>query len=454
VEEISKNGKQYLTPDEQERLRQKDAVDAHRDGLRADVMGSIVGSDPSSPGYLGKINHLVTAHGAVDALQPQRMGPAGFDVRTMTPARTNESAPSEAAPDGAAGAPALMASGNRMTPATPTALPPEGRADMAAPVMGAPEKRGWLGKIGEGFARMGKIAGRVGDVAGTMLAPEAMLMIPGTTLNRTMGQRRDLMRQEKQLDIDERKQRLEAGASQAQFNTPEKRRAFVQQNPDLFVGADQFQKNDFIATGKWPTREPAAQKETDKKVDSYTNAEGKRVEVFQRADGSTYESAGGKVQDKARITTPFEAFTYGTPEERKSAQEFIDLEKRLGARYQKPSEFDERYRLFKEDPETYKAMFGDRQGAVDKATATKMLGYFDKRRRELDQDFTLDDQQKKEQLADIDRLAQPFMDVTQPGAGGGPKEDRVRVIAPNGQPGTIPRSKLEAAKKKGYRATQ
>jgi len=464
---IGKGDDRLLTPDEQEELRQKDAAESQRDGLRADVMGSIAGSDPSSPGYLGRINHLVTAHGAVDALQPERMGPAGFDVRTMTPARTNQSTPNEATPDVSAGAPALMGSNNRMTPATPTALPPEGRAEMAGPPrMGAPAKPGILGRIGDVARTMGRIGARAGEIAGDVFAPGEMMLIPGTNLNRMMRDKSSLMRQEKQLDIDERRQRLESGAAQREFATPDRRRVYMEQHPGQFQHLSEFEKNDFILTGKFPQREPAAPKEADKRIDSYTNADGKRVEVLQKADGSTYEQVGGKTLEKPTHTSAFEAFTYGTPEEKKAAQDFLDLEKRLGSRYRDPTEFEEKYRLFQEDPETYKAMFGDKSGSgPDKATATKMLNYFDKRRREVQQDFTLEDQQKQEQLNEIDKLAQPFMDAVQPGAAGGPgsatprptsarggsQGHRVTVIAPDGTRGTVPLSKLKAAKEQGYR---
>ncbi len=154
-------------------------------------------------------------------------------------------------------------------------------------------------------------------------------------------------------------------------------------------------------------------------------------------------------------TSAFEAFAYGTPEEKKAAQDYLEFEKKLGARYRTPNEFDERFRLFKEDPDTYRAMFGDKSGsAPDRATATRMLNYFDKRRREVNGDFTLDDDEKKQQLQEIENLERPFMEAVQPGATGGSKGDRVEVIHPNGQRGTIPRSQLGAAKKKGYREAQ
>ena len=83
-----------------------------------------------------------------------------------------------------------------------------------------------------------------------------------------------------------------------------------------------------------------------------------------------------------------------------------------------------------------------------------MLNYFDRRRREINQDFTLDDAQKQEQLKDIENLEKPFMDAVQPGRTDRGGEDRVNVIGPDGTPGTVPRSQLEKAKKKGYREAQ
>jgi hypothetical protein len=157
--------------------------------------------------------------------------------------------------------------------------------------------------------------------------------------------------------------------------------------------------------------------------------------------------------ERTTHTSPFEAFAYGDPKERKAAQDFLDMEKRLGSRYKNPSEFEEKYRLFKEDPETYKAMFGDKSGtAPDRRTATSMLNYFDKRRKEVNGDFTLDDDQKKQQLQEIENLERPFLDAVQPNAANG--NDRVTVTHPDGRTGTIPRSQLGAAKKKGYREAQ
>ncbi|HEY6129263.1 MAG TPA: hypothetical protein VIW23_13880 [Candidatus Acidoferrum sp.] len=267
--------------------------------------------------------------------------------------------------------------------------------------------------------------------------------------------------QEQKIQVGERSG--ETAAAQAQFNTPDKRRSYMQQNPDLFEDVSDFQKNDWVLAGKFPQKEPAPEKATDKKIDEGYNAKGQRVHVYQRQDGSQYTKAFPDIVRQEQTTghtSPFEAFAYGSPEEKRSAQDFLDLEHRLGSRYRSPSEFEEKYRLFKQDPETYRAMFGDKNaGGPDRATATKMLAYFDRRRREVNQDFTLEDSQKQEQLKDIENLEQPFLDAVQPGAGRGGAgavgaDDRVEVIHPNGQRGTIPRSQLGTAKKKGYRVVE
>lgn len=155
--------------DEKERLIREAGgmhADDGKDFLRADVMGSIAGADPSSPGYLGKINSLVTAHGAVDRLPATTMG-ATNQPRMRPPTETM------AVPGGDPG----MASGASLTP---TALPPEGRAEMAGPpLMGVAKKPGLLGRIGQ-------VASRMGNIAGDILAPGVMMNIPGTDLNKRM----------------------------------------------------------------------------------------------------------------------------------------------------------------------------------------------------------------------------------------------------------------------------
>jgi hypothetical protein len=169
-------------------------------------------------------------------------------------------------------------------------------------------------------------------------------------------------------------------------------------------------------------------------------------------------------------TSPFEAFAYGSPQEKQSAQDFLALEKNLGAKYQKPDEVQSRYALFKKDPDAYRAMFGDRgQAAADRAgnaasgRAVQMLKYFQNQRDEISKNFMLGDDEKAQKLQELDQLQKPFMDAASAsgsgnagGAGGTSNagSDRVNVIHPDGRAGTIPRSQLPATKRKGYRLAQ
>ena len=326
------------------------------------------------------------------------------------------------------------------------AMPPVGPQmkayeDLAA--KGAPNPKWWQ---------------RALEVAGS-LAPLGRAIeeqIPSTPLGYNAKLNQAALRAAKEQMLGKGEQEHETAAAQAQFNTPEKRRAFVKANPDLLEGADQFQINDWVATGnKFPTREPMPKTERPENLDreAYDYYVGRGMTPAD-ARKRVLQDAQSVKPERQTHTSAFEAFAYGSPEEKKAAQDYIDLEKKSAARYRTPSEFDEKFRLFKEDPETYKAMFGDKAGTPDRATATRMLNYFDKRRREVNGDFMLDETQKQEQLRDIENLEKPFMDAVQPGARGGGNEDRVTVTHPDGRTGTIPRSQIPQAKKKGYRVTQ
>ena len=160
---------------------------------------------------------------------------------------------------------------------------------------------------------------------------------------------------------------------------------------------------------------------------------------------------GAKQWEKPqKFTNPFEAFTYGSAKEKQSAQDFLSFEKKIGQQYEKPGDVEQRYELYNRDPEAYKAMFGDRGAAQDEAQATRMLNYFDKRRKEISGDWALDETEKAKQLSEIDELQKPYMNA----AGGNQDSDRVTVIHPNGTKGTIPRSQLKAAQKKGYKTAR
>ena len=145
-------------------------------------------------------------------------------------------------------------------------------------------------------------------------------------------------------------------------------------------------------------------------------------------------------QTGKRFTDPFEAFTYGTADEKKAAQDFLTFEKKNDARYQKPDEIEARYSLYKRDPQAYMAMFGNRDAAQDsrdQAQAARMLKYFDGQRKSIQGDFTLGDAEKQAQLDQIDQLEQPYLGIAQPqGAQGG------NTAASRGGRGNAPRYKV------------
>ena len=150
----------------------------------------------------------------------------------------------------------------------------------------------------------------------------------------------------------------------------------------------------------------------DKKLDAYVNDQGQQTLIFQRPDGSTYERAFSKVQGKTdKITDPFEAFAYGSPEEKKAAQDFLTFEKKIGTQFDKPGEIEQRYSLYQKDPDAYKAMFGDRGSAQDQQQASRMLRYFDGERKRIEQDWTLDETTRAQRLGEIDQLEQPYLDA-------------------------------------------
>jgi hypothetical protein len=173
------------------------------------------------------------------------------------------------------------------------------------------------------------------------------------------------------------------------------------------------------------------------------------------------------VGNRKPLTSPYEAYAYGSPDERKAAQDFITFEKQQESRYRQPGEIEQRYSLYQRDPGAYKDMFGDRgaaQDTRDEAQATRMLEYFDKQRKAIQNDFTLDDDEKQKQLADIDELSKPYLDAAGPGngassnrtsaasqGGNGPRPNEVEVISPTGQRGYVPKANLAKALKRGYK---
>ncbi len=116
------------------------------------------------------------------------------------------------------------------------------------------------------------------------------------------------------------------------------------------------------------------------------------------------------------------------PTRKKAAQDFLTFEKKISTQFDKPGEIEQRYALYQKDPDAYKAMFGDRGSAQEQAQGARMLQYLDRQRKEIEQDWTLDEPTRAQKLAEIDQLEQPYLDA----AGGGQGEDRVTVVSPSG----------------------
>lgn len=168
-------------------------------------------------------------------------------------------------------------------------------------------------------------------------------------------------------------------------------------------------------------------------------------------------------------TNPFEAFAYGTPDEKQSAKDFIALEGKQRLQDRAPSEVEQRYALFQKDPDGYKSMYGERGGAQEQAQAARMLKFFDGRRKEIEGDFTLDDQTKQQRLSEIGELEKPYLDAAKVGgpsggaaakknaggaSGDGPRAGEIEVNGPNGEHGYIPRAKLAKAKTLGWKQVE
>ncbi len=148
---------------------------------------------------------------------------------------------------------------------------------------GKPELKGWRKWL---------------DIAGQLLVPGIEQRIPGTPGNFNLRLRQAGSEATKEQAIEKGRQESETTAAQAQFNTPEKRQAYVQAHPEQFQGVTDFEKNDFILAGKFPQREPAGPKQGDKKVDEGYNAQGQRVVTYEKPDGTRYNAVNPEIVQK------------------------------------------------------------------------------------------------------------------------------------------------------------
>jgi hypothetical protein len=327
--------------------------------------------------------------------------------------------------------------------------------------MGYQEEHPWGAPVSAhpGFwGKVGHVAARMGNIAGDVFAPGTMSLIPETQLGREREYaeaRRGLMGAERaQSELMDAEARM--GEVRNRMGAAPKERT-VEINGQPVVQSWRGDRGWVTEPGVAPYAKQGqlslAQQEgrdVDELLGQTNPATGK---PYTRTEAIVAVRGAASPQKERIFTNPFQASLYGTPEQKKAAQDFLAFEKKLGTRYQRPTEFEEKYRLFNEHPDIYKAMFGTK-GGISPAEARMMLNYFDKRKQEINKDYTLSDADRQQALAEVEQLEQPFMDAAQraaaPGAGA-PEGDTVNVISPTGVPGTIPRKNLEKALRGGYK---
>ncbi|PYU22170.1 MAG: hypothetical protein DMG32_18970 [Acidobacteria bacterium] len=175
--------------------------------------------------------------------------------------------------------------------------------NMNAPTPQPPELHGWR-KYVDAIGSMFPI-GRAIETA-----------IPGTPRNWEEKQAQQAARTEGQQRIAKGQQELEAGANKAAFDTPEKRRAYMQEHPDEFKGISDFEKNDFVLQGKFPQAEGTLTGKTPEERTLHDLMTGDNGNARINPDTNkpyTYLEAYRATQDIARKPTAFEHATIADP---------------------------------------------------------------------------------------------------------------------------------------------
>jgi hypothetical protein len=193
--------------------------------------------------------------------------------------------------------------------------------DEALHPWGGPENHpGLLGKVGH-------VAAKIGNIAGDIVAPAVMANIPGTELNKKIeGEREEKLRGQAETRESEaglRKANTGLLEDQAKYDTPEKRQAYMDANPDLFKGTSDFEKHDYVLSGKFPQKEPTPP--AAKIAFHYETQDGKMLAVYE--DGTTKEFPAGKekeIQEKYPGLTADELAMFPPParEKFKTDEEF------------------------------------------------------------------------------------------------------------------------------------
>jgi hypothetical protein len=292
---------------DEEALDERDALDAlplddGKDHLRADVMGSIVKNDPSSPAYLGKMDNYITAHGAIDRFAPGTRGydlSVGATAQPTLPARRMTSA---AAPE---------ISGLPTVPAAPvSSAPPALGGSLMQPAR--PQHRGWLGKIGQ-------VAKTMGNVAGDIFAPEAMAMIPGTDLNKRIEAARAEALRERQEKLALERETVEQKPEMAEAAGEERGKLEAQKEAEQ----EKRQQEAIAAQEKRETeRETAAEKTQEARF-----AEQEKLESEREAAAEQRLREAAPTKQSARADKSFE---YNNTALDKVAQPLDALNLRMG----------------------------------------------------------------------------------------------------------------------------
>jgi hypothetical protein len=210
----------------------------------------------------------------------------------MPPARPPEAATTPAStPTMPAAVPAANSrSEASSTPLAQPSMPPAGRAEMAgtspsatgqrimesmpsAPVgpatqrledlqqQGRPELHGWK-KVLDVIGQLHPIGRAIeANVPGSPQFYDAAVQRAATQAGL------EQKTQEGQQRSQENQQTIEADAAKAQFATPQKRQQYVEDNPGQFEGLSDFEKNDFVLSGKFPQHEPTPPKQANLQQD-------------------------------------------------------------------------------------------------------------------------------------------------------------------------------------------
>lgn len=182
---------------------------------------------------------------------------------TLPPVRTTATP----APEIAAPAPVMPpVKVNAGQPAKPAPNPFESETPAVQPSAMPPIKIGPQQKAYEDLSAEGtpKLSGwrKALDAIGSIfpIGRAIETAIPGSPQNYNAKLNNAALAAAKEQTIGAGQREAESATAKAQFETPEKRRAYIAAHPDEFEGVDDFQKNDFILAGKFPQREPAQPK--------------------------------------------------------------------------------------------------------------------------------------------------------------------------------------------------